>query len=271
VLIGVLLLSLLPIALALLDVIIDRGGSIKYGGVEINFVRSKEKGTAGIVIAPNVGVPGQPVIDSTKAVILDALDQASANDLVVVDLEDGQAWWETRLLVLLAGAVRLGKPDKIVFLGRDANIDRQFRGWAHASDLLPRLVAAHPQYARSLHAAWAAARQWELLEPMDTSNPTDIAVPPSPRPTWMTLVPPATDMSARLATAYSGIAFDPAGLPNRLFAEQVLLMDLHAKLENWAPGPRTITLVRLDDLFRPVLNKDHIDLGWPPERQCFPQ
>ena len=44
VLIGVLLLSLLPIALALLDVIIDRGGSIKYGGVEIDFARSRRRG-----------------------------------------------------------------------------------------------------------------------------------------------------------------------------------------------------------------------------------
>jgi hypothetical protein len=265
VLIGILLLSLLPLALALLDVLIDRGGSIKYGGVEIDFARSKAKGTAGIVIASNIGVPGQLVFDSTKAVILDALDQASASDVVVVDLEDGQAWWETRLLVLLAGAVRLGKPDKIVFLGKDANIDRQFRGWARASDLLPRLAAANPQYARSLHSALAAARQWELVEPMDAANPADITVPPPPMPAWMMPIPPATN---RLATAYSRMAFDQAtGMPDRLFAEKVLLTDLNAKLEEKAPGPRRVTLVRLDDLFRAVLNKDHIDLGWPPERQ----
>jgi hypothetical protein len=64
VLIGVLLLSLLPIALALLDVIIDRGGIIKYGGVEIDFARSKEKGAPGITVASNIGVPGLPVTDS---------------------------------------------------------------------------------------------------------------------------------------------------------------------------------------------------------------
>src|SRR4051794_24067373 len=157
VLIGILLLSLLPLALALLDVIIDRGGSIKYGGVEINFVRSKENATAGITVASNIGVPGQPVTDSATAQILETLKEATTNEIVVVDLGDGQAWWETRLLVLLAGAVRLGKPDKIVFLGKDANIDRQFRGWAFARELLPRLVAAHPQYARSLHSARVAA------------------------------------------------------------------------------------------------------------------
>ena len=35
-----------------------------------------------------------------------------------------KAWWETRLLVLLAGAVR---HKKIVFVGKDANMDRDFR------------------------------------------------------------------------------------------------------------------------------------------------
>jgi len=127
VLTGVLLLSLLPIALALLDVVIDRGGSINYGSMKIDFARGKDKGTTGITVASNIGVPGVPVTDSSTMQI-DTLKQATANDVVVVDLEDGQAWWKTRLLVLLAGAVRLGKPDKIVFLGRHANADHQFRG-----------------------------------------------------------------------------------------------------------------------------------------------
>jgi hypothetical protein len=120
VIIGILLLSLLPLALAVLDVIIDRGGRIKYGAVEFDFARSKEKGIAGITVASNIGVPGQPVSDSATMQILETWKQATANDIVVVDLEDGHAWWETRLLVLLAGAVRLGKPDKVVFLGKDA-------------------------------------------------------------------------------------------------------------------------------------------------------
>jgi len=259
VLIGVLLLSLLPIALALLDVIIDRGGTIKYGGVEIDFARSKEKGTAGITVASNIGVPGVPVTDSATTQILDTLRQAIGNDVVVVDLEDGKAWWETRLLVLLAGAVRLGKPDKIVFLGRHANVDRQFRGWAYASALLPRLVAAHPQYARSLESALAAARQWELVEPMDTPIPTAAVVPP-PGP------PPC--LSARLAIAHPQMAFDPAtGLPNKLFAEQILQSDLGQKLEMPPNAPRNVDLARLEDLFAAVLYRDSIDLGWPPARQ----
>jgi len=259
VIIGILLLSLLPLGFAILDVIIDRGGRIKYGGFEFDFARNKEKGIAGITVASNIGVPGKPVSDSDTTQILETLKQATANDIVVVDLEDGHAWWETRLLVLLAGAVRLGKPDKVVFLGKDAGIDRKFLGWSYAHELLPRLVATHPQYARSLDSAWAAARQWALVEPLDTPNPADLTAPTPAPPSWL---------SGRLATAHSWMAFDQAtGLPNKLFAEQILQSDLGQKLEMPAPGPSSITLVRLEDLFHRVLTKDSIDLGSPPKQQ----
>jgi hypothetical protein len=138
-------------------------------------------------------------------------------------------------------------------------VDRQFRGWSYAGELLPRLLAAHPQYARSLDSAWAAARQWDLVEPMDTPNPADTTVP---------VPPPPPSLSARLAIRHAWMAFDPAtGLPNRLFAEQILQSDLGEKLESTPPGPRSISLVRLDELFGPVLYRDSIDLGWPPDRQ----
>ena len=259
-LIGVLLLSLLPIALALLDVLIDRGGSIKYGGVEIDLCPQQGEGDGWRHrCIEHRRRSGLPVSDSATTQILDTLKQATANDVVVVDLEDGQAWWETRLLVLLAGAVRLGKPDKIVFLGKDGNSDRQFRGWSYASELLPRLVAAHPQYARSLDSAWAAARQWDLVDPIDAPNPADDKVPVPAPPPWI---------SARLALKHPWMAFDPAtGLPNKLFAEQILQSDLGEKLEMKPPGSRRVSVRRLEELFHQVLIKDSIDLGWPPQRQ----
>jgi hypothetical protein len=258
VLIGVLLLSLLPILLAVLDVIIERGGVVEYGGVKIDFSRSKEKGMVGITIAPNIGVQGQPVTDSSTMQILDTLRQATSCDVVIIDLEDGQAWWETRLLVLLAGAARLNKPDKVVFVGKDANTDRRFQGWSHAGDLLPRILTAHPQYERSLQAAWAAAGQWNLVEPLDSPTPLAPVVPAPTPPTWL---------SGRLATGHPWMAFDPAtGLHNHLFAEQLLQSDLGQKIET-QEGPRNITLMRLEELFRPVLNREHIDLSWSPDRQ----
>jgi len=68
--------------------------------------------------------------------------------------------------------VRLQKPQKLVFIGKDRGIDKYFQGWGHARELLPLLLQAHPQYLRSYHAAKAASRQWELVEPTgDVANP----------------------------------------------------------------------------------------------------
>jgi hypothetical protein len=259
VLIGILLLSLLPIMLALLDVLIERGGAIEYKGAKIDFSRSKEHGIVGITVSPNIGVRGVAVTDNGTAQILDALRLATSADLVVIDLEDGLAWWETRLFVLAAGAVRRGKPNKFVFIGKDANIEQQFQGWLYADELLSRMITAHPQYARSLQSAQAAANQWQLIEPSDppiVGMPTTL--PPVVTPPWL---------SGRLATTHSSMAFDHVtGLHNEFFAEQLLQSDLGAKIET-QQGPLNITLTRLEDLLRPNLNKQFIDLNWPPERQ----
>ena len=83
-----------------------------------------------------------------------------------------KAWWETRLLVLLAGA---GRHKKIVFVGKDANMDRRFQGWSYADDLLPQLVTAHPQYARTLESAWG---------PPDIGNWSSRKMRPIRRPSW---------------------------------------------------------------------------------------
>lgn len=140
VLIGVLLLGFLPVLLALVDVFIERGGVIEYGGVKIDFSKVPQMGVSGFTVPVNIGVRGEPVTDSSTTQILDSLRQAATCDAVIIDLEEGQAWWETRLLVLLAGAERLKKPEKFVFAGTDAGKAECFQGWAHASDLLPHLA-----------------------------------------------------------------------------------------------------------------------------------
>ena len=256
VLIGVLLLSLLPLLLTLLDVIIERGGAIEVKGLKIDFAQvaqARQMGMAGITVPANIGVRGQPVNDSSTAQILDSLRRATSCDVVIIDLEEGQAWWETRLLVLLAGAERLRKPEKIVFVATDAGKKQCFQGWAHASDLFRLIVNAHPQYLRSLSAARAAARQWELIEP-----PPEPKSPVPAKPRWM---------QPGLATQhYPWMIFDSAKLVNPFLAEQLLASELGGKVEI-KEGPRSISLTRLEELFRPVLLKDRIDQGWPNDRQ----
>ena len=257
VLIGVVLVSLLPVLLAVLDIIIERGGVIEYGGVKIDFSQVSSTGTSGFTVPANIGVPGEPVSDSSITKILDTLEKATGCQTIVIDLEEGQAWWETRLLVLLAGAVRLGKPEKVVFVGKEGGVAECFQGWGYTVKMLPYLLRAHPQYLRSYHAAQAAARQWQLVEPVNPPDPTNVAVAP----------PQPPSMQPGLATLQPAIAFNVAtGLPNPLYAEQLLASDLGAKVKR-PEGPRVISIVRLNELFQPVLYKTAIDTEWSTERQ----
>ena len=256
VLIGVLVVSVLPIVLALVDAVIERGGVIQYGDVKIDFSQVPKTGLSGITVPVNIGVRGQPVNDSSTTQILDALREATTCEVIIIDLEAGQAWWETRLLVLLAGAVRLRKPEKVAFVGKDGGIDRSFQGWSHPHELLPLLLQAHPQYRRSYHTAQAAAEQWKLVEPVTPALP-GVPVGMLPQPAWL----------HGLASKHPWMAFDPTtGLPNPLLAEQLLASDLGETVES-QEQPKRISLARLDELFRPVLYKERIDESWPAKQQ----
>lgn len=72
---------------------------------------------------------------------------------------------------------------------------------------------------------------------------------------------------AGLAGQHLWMAFDnTTGLPNLLVAEQLPASDLGAEVES-QEQPKRISLVRLEELFRPVLHKESIDETWPSERQ----
>jgi hypothetical protein len=53
---------------------------------------------------------------------------------------------------------------------------------------------------------------------------------------------------------------------NELLAEQMLQAELGQRIEA-LEGSRKLTLVRLEELFRPFLTTDRIDLSWPSEHQ----
>ena len=55
--------------------------------------------------------------------------------VLVVDLEEGAAWWETRLLTLCVGAHRRGQVRAVVFIATDRTVARTFQGWAAPGQL----------------------------------------------------------------------------------------------------------------------------------------
>ena len=258
VVIGILLLSLLPVLLAILDIIIGKGGSIGYKEFKIDFGKVQQSGLSGFTIPANIGVPGLPVADSATSNILETLRQATSTSIVVVDLEDGHAWWETRLLVLISGAERLRKPDKIVFVATEEGRQRIFQGWAEPEDLLQQLLKEDEKYLRGFYAARAAAKQWELYGPLELTPPNTYFQMP-PLPVWI---------QSRIAMNHSWMAFSiENGLPNELLAEQYLQNELGNAIEQSPEGSKHISIARLNAVFKPILIKQAIDTTWTNEKQ----
>jgi len=253
VLIGIAIIALLPIVLALIDVIITRGGSIEFKGVKIDFAQLAEKGVSTFTLPVNMGIRGESADDSNTADIIAVLKQTATCGTIVIDLEDGQAWWETRLLVLLSGANRIHKPDKIVFIGMEAEQKECFYGWASPADLYP-FMERIPIYKTFLRFAESIAGQWALVEPPE----------PPAGDTQQTLQAPST---GKKAGNYQRMVLEKSGERNSFLQEQVLQMELGNKIEGSAEGARRISHVRLDDLFGPVLKKYSIDQDWPEEQQ----
>lgn len=257
ILIGIFILSLLPIVLAILDVVIERGGSIGYGDLKIDFSKIQQASNSGFTVPANIGVRGEYVADSGTSNILETLRAATSSGVAVIDLEDGHAWWETRLLVLLAGADRIKKPDKIVFTATDEARQQTYLGWARPGDLLEQLLKEDPRYLKSFYASRAAAAQWALLGPLELVPPFSYYVIPPPPP-WM---------QGALALNHSWMAFSTnTGLPNELLAEQLLQHELGEAIENTG-GAKHISIVHLDEIFKPVLIKKQIDKNWSNEEQ----
>lgn len=253
VLIIILVFSLLPVLLAFIDVIIERGGVIGYGNFKIDFSRIPKWGASEFTVPVNIGLPNQPVDSSSIHCILNALNNSTTCDVLVIDLKEGQSWWETRLLVLLTGAVWLKKPEKVVFVGKESEIDKAFLGWSHPHELLNCLLKDRPEYLRSYHTAQTAARQLQLVEPLNAPGPVQPHIPD-----WMVGEP-----SARCW----GMTFDNnTGLPNELFAVRLLATDLGENVERQGQ----IKLVNrdvLDKLFSDVLRIESVDANWQPELQ----
>jgi hypothetical protein len=250
-LIGITVISMLPIILALADLLIEHGGAVEFGNIKLNFSGPRRTARAGVVVPAKLGARGEPLYDSDTAEILDALRSATGNRIAIVDLEGGEAWWETRLLVLLEGADRLGSPASIVFQANQRGRSL-FQGWAPSSELFEHIVAADPQYARHVAAARAAGRQWSLVEP--------------PQPGVSPTMPP--HVQGLVSPKYGWMAFDSStGQPNPLLTEQVLQAELGLAIEADEGGGRPIGLSRLESLFGPILRHQVIELTANPETQ----
>jgi hypothetical protein len=103
VLLGVALLSIFPVLLVVLEGLAVSGGSIEVGTIKFEVASSASAVSVAAHIVPSnvTQQRGVPLQDSGSSQILDALKGSSAADVVIVDLEDGHAWWETDIYAFI--------------------------------------------------------------------------------------------------------------------------------------------------------------------------
>jgi hypothetical protein len=238
VLLGIAVLSMIPLLLVVLEGIAASGGSIEVGTVKVALTSAAVSLRTPIVPSNVTQQRGQPLTDSGSAQILDVLKDSATSDIVIVDLEDGHAWWETRLLILSAGATRLGRPRVVVFTAIQEGDHDRFVAWGRPRDLRDRLLGSDGTYRRAVDEANRLAIAARLGHaPADAPNSSP---------------PVAVNMPA----SKTQIVWGQDGSLNPFLDEQ-LLADALGRREQ--EGARDINVDRLWSLFRPVLRASHVD------------
>ncbi|SIO52980.1 hypothetical protein SAMN05444722_3150 [Rhodovulum sp. ES.010] len=253
VLLVVLLVSLIPLALVILEFLARQRAVLDLQGI-MRIDLSRGEGTPDAVrqrpvtLPANMGRTGPIVSDTLPMDILDVLATSARSDMVVVDIEGGDAWWVTRLLALAAGAMRRGTPSVITFVGREENRDRRFLGWARPRDVLGAILDDRDDYRRRYDQARSLSAQYLLLG-------SDPPFPVAPQPhvgVWRYLDD----------DRYKDLGDDAP--------EQILMDQLASQLAvggSLEDPPDKLTLARLEELLRPCLIRSTIDADWPGEKQ----
>lgn len=164
------LLSLVPIGLLVLATVAESSGSVSFRGLSIAFgataqaVATTVTGST-IAIPRNVTQEGADVGDSGSSDVLRVLEDASRAEVVVVDLEDGHAWWDSRLLLLCAGAALQNRPRAVVFVATVDTVSRSFVGWSHPADVVAQIRNDSAELSYAYATAQTSLRRAELTFP----------------------------------------------------------------------------------------------------------
>jgi hypothetical protein len=260
------LLSLVPIGLLVLASVAQSQGSVSFRGVSLNFGATAQAvaasaATSTISIPRNVADEGVNIADSGHSEVLSVLRKASRADIVVVDLEDGHAWWDSRLLLLCAGAERQGRPRAVVFVGTVDRQDRRFVGWANPADVVQQMLKADREFEFAYAQAQTSMRRAELTFPAKAQQPNEYPnlVPALPAPAGVPQgIPVVSDHELFEPNADMLLPQPPAMAFSRALARTV------APREN-SGNVGQLSVLRLRELLTPVLHTEHIEETAPDD------
>jgi hypothetical protein len=149
VIIVVVVISLVPLVLRTLDYLSSHRAAVETKLFKFDFSKAALAQSSihrePVRLPANIGIPGTAIPESGQQII-SVLDDATRNEIVIVDIEEGDAWWVTRFLALSGGAVRAGSPKAIVFVGTVSNKTGTFIGWIRPAEALKAIVKSRDDY-----------------------------------------------------------------------------------------------------------------------------
>jgi hypothetical protein len=150
-----LILALLRSIGPLIDLLRQSGAKL-----ETPFLKLDLAGAAQVSV-----IPGQPWVlsddlirrspsipDSSLGELERSVQNFASQPEIVLDLEDGGAWYTTRIFAVATTAAVIGSPQAIVLIGQRSTVPRQFGGWIKPQDVVTASRTRLPRSApRTCH------------------------------------------------------------------------------------------------------------------------
>lgn len=221
---GIVLIAFVPVILAFVDVLAERGGKVetRWGSLEFAAAAVVHQPPRDAFRLPDNIEPAGTLHDTGSETLLAMLHDALTHDVVEVDLRTGEAWWLTRLFFVAAVAAERGQPRALVVLATEARQPRSFAGWAPPTDVRDAILRRHEgcrnAYAQALKPEPGETFEQQLgtqLGTLETSTPpTGVSLQDAQRllgaVLWQEAVdrssPPADQVASLLTSAAEYIA-----------------------------------------------------------------
>lgn len=253
-----LVLAFLRIIGPILDYLRQAGAKLDTPLIKLDFA-----GAAQVVVATSQSwvlsddlIRKSPSVpDSTLPELERGVQNFPSQAEIVVDLEDGGAWYTTRVFAVAATAMEIGSPRAIVLVGQRNGIPRQFGGWVKPEDV----VTAFSRQDQKFAVVHARARQYlaHLREHSDDSNYT--AAPTSGTPSRFPKYQQYVWRFRKFGdSAFISILVDQMLLPENAGLDEVL---------EKPQQPPWINLGELERLLEPWLISDQVKVDLDPKSQ----
>jgi hypothetical protein len=117
---------------------------MRWNGSGCKVLRGQTDSTA--TLAENLVQPAAFINETSYEELKETALKATEQSVVLINLEDGRAWYKTRLFALAATAEILHAPRAMILVGQRGGQPMQVAGWFRPRDLVKAVIRSDPRY-----------------------------------------------------------------------------------------------------------------------------